>query len=240
MAGLRERVRAELTAEIKALARRQMATEGATSLSLRAIARDLGMVSSAVYRYFPSRDDLLTALIIDSYNELGEAAERADAVGDRDDLRGRWRRVSDAAFTWAKANPSEYSLIFGTPIPGYAAPNDTIGPATRFTVVLIGLLAHAAHLRMRPAVIVEPGPSVQVDLQRIRDTLGVDIDDVTFLAGMQIWMGLFGSISFILFGQVNNVITDVDEFFAVTAEALGRQVFDVTGTSRAGADVERA
>jgi AcrR family transcriptional regulator len=240
MAGLRARVRAELTAEIKALARKQMAEQGASNLSLRAIARDLGMVSSAVYRYFPSRDELLTALIIDSYNELGEVAERADAIGDRDDLAGRWRRVSDAAYRWAKANPSEYGLIFGTPIPGYAAPTDTIGPATRFTMVLVGLMAQAVRLGVRPVVTVEPGPSMQIDLQRVREQLEVDIDDDTFLAGMQVWMGLFGTISFTLFGQLNNVITDIDEFFAVTSEALGRQVFDVTGTARSGRDVEQA
>lgn len=231
MAGLRARVRAELTAEIKSLARRQMASEGAGTLSLRAIARELGMVSSAIYRYFPSRDELLTALIIDSYNELGEVAEQADAIGDRDDLAGRWRRVTGAVFRWARDNPAEYSLIFGTPIPGYAAPTDTIGPATRFTLVLVGLMSRAAQLGVRPAVVVEAGPSVHKDLQRVRHDLDVDIDDVTFLAGMQVWMGLFGAISFILFGQLNNVITDVDEFFAVTAEALGRQVFDVTGTA---------
>ena len=210
------------------------------NLSLRAIARELGMVSSAVYRYFPSRDDLLTALIIDSYNELGEAAERADSIGDRDDLPGRWRRVSGAAFQWAKANPSEYSLIFGTPIPGYAAPTDTIGPATRFTLVLVGLMSQAVRMGVRPAVLVEPGPSLHHDLDRIRDDLGVDVDDVTFVAGMQVWMGLFGAISFTLFGQLNNVVTDVDEFFAVMAEALGRQVFDVTGTGSSGSDVEGA
>lgn len=231
MAGVRERVRAELTAEIKALARQQVATNGAPSLSLRAIARDLGMVSSAIYRYFPSRDDLLTALIIDSYNELGAAAEAADAAGDRDDVAGRWRRVSDAAFAWARANPAEYSLIFGTPVPGYAAPTDTIGPATRFTLVLVGLMNHASSLGARPVVTVEPGPTVQADLRRVRDQLGIDIDDSTFLAGMQVWMGLFGTISFILFGQLNNVITDIDEYFAVVAEGLGRQVFVVPGTS---------
>jgi AcrR family transcriptional regulator len=230
MPGLRARVRAELTAEIKAIARRQLAAEGSGSLSLRAIARELGMVSSAIYRYFPSRDELLTALIIDAYNELGEVAERADALGDRDDLAGRWRRVSEAAYQWARANTAEYGLVFGTPVPGYAAPADTIAPATRFTRVLIGLLAHASRIGARPAVAVEAGPSVHRDLARLRTELGVDIDDVTFLAGMQIWMGLFGAITFILFGQLNNVITDVDELFAVTAEALGRQVFDVTGT----------
>ena len=74
-------------------------------------------------------------------------------------------------------------------------------------------------------VAVEAGPAVHADLVRLRADLGVDVDDVTFLAGMQIWMGLFGAITFILFGQLNNVITDVDELFAVVTEALGRQVF---------------
>ena len=75
----RERARAELTREIKEEARRQLVAAGAGGLSLRAVARELGMVSSALYRYYPSRDDLLTALIIDAYNALGEAAERAIA-----------------------------------------------------------------------------------------------------------------------------------------------------------------
>ena len=74
---MRARLRAEMTDEIKAIARRHLATEGA-NLSLRAVARDVGGVSSAIYRYFPSRDDLLTRLIIDGYDALGEAAEKAD------------------------------------------------------------------------------------------------------------------------------------------------------------------
>src|SRR5262249_59732694 len=85
----RERVRAELTREITETARRHLATEGAAGLSLRAVAREMGMVSSAVYRYFPSRDDLLTALIIDGYNAVGAAAASADATCRRDDVAGR-------------------------------------------------------------------------------------------------------------------------------------------------------
>ena len=76
----RERVRAELTREITGIARRQLATEGATGLSLRAIAREMGMASSAIYRYFASRDELLTALIIDGYNAVGEAVERLSLI----------------------------------------------------------------------------------------------------------------------------------------------------------------
>src|SRR5580693_9793844 len=87
----RERARAELTREIKEGARRQLAATGADGISLRAVARELGMASSAVYRYFPSRDDLLTALIIDAYDALGAAVESADSGQPRSDLRGRWR-----------------------------------------------------------------------------------------------------------------------------------------------------
>ena len=74
---LRARVRAGMIDEIKAVARRHLTTDGA-NLSLRAVARDMGMVSSAIYRYFASRDDLLTALILDAYNSLGSAVEAAD------------------------------------------------------------------------------------------------------------------------------------------------------------------
>src|SRR5881397_2379376 len=96
---IRARVRAEMIDEIKTVARRHIANEGA-ALSLRAVARDLGMVSSALYRYFASRDELLTALIIDAYNAMGEAAEAADAVPDRLDLTGRWLAVAHALRDW--------------------------------------------------------------------------------------------------------------------------------------------
>src|SRR5271163_2444144 len=107
----RERARAELTQEIKEEAKRQLAATGADTLSLRAVARELGMVSSALYRYYPSRDDLLTALIIDAYNAIGEAAETAIAdaragvgagVGvGAGNARARWLAACHAIRAWA-------------------------------------------------------------------------------------------------------------------------------------------
>src|SRR5438128_1453005 len=94
--GARERARIEVTAAIKEEARRQLAAEGAARLSLRAVARELGMVSSAIYRYFPRRDDLLTALIIDAYDALGEAAEAALAASKASAPAGRWTAVCRA------------------------------------------------------------------------------------------------------------------------------------------------
>ena len=128
-----------MVTEIKTVARRHLATDGA-NLSLRAVARDMGMVSSALYRYFASRDDLLTALIIDAYNALGAAVENADAaVSQRSDLRERFLVLGRAVRCWALANPSEYALIFGSPVPGYAAPADTIVAAQRTPDVLLGI-----------------------------------------------------------------------------------------------------
>jgi AcrR family transcriptional regulator len=138
---IRARVRAEMTSEIKAVARRHLETDGA-NLSLRAVARDMGMVSSALYRYFASRDELLTALILDAYNELGEVTEAADAaVFDRARLRSRWLAAAKAIRGWALRKPAEYALLFGSPVPGYAAPQDTIAAAARTPFVLIGILA---------------------------------------------------------------------------------------------------
>src|ERR1700737_1118305 len=127
----RERARAELTHEIKEEARRQLAAEGAPRLSLRAVARELGMVSSALYRYFPSRDDLLTALIIDAYESIGAQVEAADAARPPADLRGRWRAMAQAVRKGALAHPHEYALVYGSPVPGYSAPQETIVPASR-------------------------------------------------------------------------------------------------------------
>ena len=89
------------------------------------------MVSSAIYRYFASRDDLLTALIIDAYDALGEAAEAAEAAVDRSDLPGRFARSATPYATGPWRHPHEYALTYGSPVPGYAAPQDTLGPASR-------------------------------------------------------------------------------------------------------------
>src|SRR3954471_586630 len=101
--GVRARARAALIEDIKAAARRQIAEGGAAALSLRAIARELGLVSSALYRYYESRDDLLTALIIDAYDAVGTVAE--EAVPARGDFATRWLAVAKAIRGWAVANP---------------------------------------------------------------------------------------------------------------------------------------
>lgn len=211
--GVRARVREELTREIKDSARRQLAAVGASELSLRAVARELGMASSAVYRYYPSRDDLLTALIVDAYDALGTAVEQAEAAVRRSDVRGRFRAASRAVREWALANVHEYALIYGSPVPGYAAPQDTIGPATRTAIVLTRILADA-HEGGRVTAVDSPVPArLRPELETLAQGLGVDVPAALLARGLTAWMSLFGAVNFELFGQLHNVVDERDALF---------------------------
>lgn len=214
MAGIRAEVRAELVATIKRLATAQLEREGPSGLSLRAIARDLDMVSSAIYRYFPGRDELLTALVIDAYEELGAAGETAEQQEERDDLAARWLAACRGARRWAHANPARYALIFGSPVPGYRAPEDTIGPATRFTSVLIGILADGL---ARGLIAPDDGGNlpiaVRADLAATATRSGIDVPAGNLGSGIAAWVQLFGLISFELFGHFEKVIAERDPWF---------------------------
>ena len=216
--GVRARARAQLLADVSRVARSHLAESGAAGLSVRAIARDLGLASSALYRYYPSRDALLTQLIVESYNELGAAAEAAEAHCDRSDVAGRYRTASHAVRDWARANPNEYALIYGSPVPGYAAPDDTIDPAVRVVVVLGGIAADIdpAQVMLRPP---DPLPaSLNDQLDAMSGPLGQQFDRNVLLLGVTQWAKLFGMISFELFGTFKSVFDDADALFAASIE----------------------
>jgi AcrR family transcriptional regulator len=210
--GIRARARAETVEEIKRIARRQLAEHG-PDVSLRAVARELGVVSSAVYRYFDSRDRLLTALIIDAYNDLGDSVERAEGAVARRDLSQRWLATCRAARGWALAHPAEYGLLYGTPIPGYAAPADTVAPATRPVLVLTAILRDAVE-RGAPTVTDRLPAAVRADLGRLSADPGfAGVPPAVLARGMIAWTEVFGAISFELFGRLTGAITDYDAWF---------------------------
>ena len=221
----RKRVRAELIKEITEIARRQLATDGATGVSLRAIAREMGMVSSAIYRYFPSRDDLLTTLIIDGYNAVGAAVEKAEAACPRDDYPGRWLVGCQAVRGWALAHPHDYALVYGSPVPGYRAPEQTIAPAARAATVFGKIVsdAYSAGAMTEPAGGPPLPQAFQPDAARLRDAILAGVPDDIVARTLASWAGLFGLVSFELFGQFENVVTDRDAFFGFAATCLARQ-----------------
>ena len=208
----RDRVRLETTEAILAAARRQLAEVGAAALSLRAVAREVGMVSSAVYRYVPSRDELLTRLVVEAYDAVGDAAERARRP--EDPPRGQWRAVWRAVRDWARTHPAEYALIYGSPVPGYVAPADTLAPAARVGVVLVGIVVEHADGRVAPGV---AAGTVVPDLRP-------GLDAARAPAVVAAWTQLFGTIGFELFGQYENVVTDRDAFFDHVADTTATAV----------------
>ena len=203
----RERARIEITAEILEAARAHLAREGAAALSLRAVARDVGMVSSAVYRYVPNRDALLTMLIIDAYDSLGAAVEKAELRVPRTDYLGRFLATCHAVRLWALAHPQEYALIYGSPVPGYAAPTDTIGPASRVPVVLLTALHDLAEAGLAPSSNAVPA-AVVAAVAPLREFVGGTMSDDLLLRGVAAWSGLLGCVSVELYGHLHNVIAD--------------------------------
>ncbi|MER5407722.1 TetR/AcrR family transcriptional regulator [Streptomyces sp. NPDC002769] len=220
--GVRARARIEVTAAIKEEARRQLAAEGAAKLSLRAVARELGMASSALYRYFPSRDDLLTALIIDAYDSLGESAEAAHAEAAAGGPRERWIAVCVAARRWALEHPHEYALIYGSPVPGYTAPQTTVPAASRVGLLLIGIVRDAH--RGRGVARTPLSAGLRTEARRLAADLAPDLPPETVVALVAAWAQLYGLIGFEVFGQFNRVVEDRKEFFRHAADQLAHGV----------------
>lgn len=222
--GARERARAEIMAELLASARAHLVADGAASLSLRAVARDLGVASSAVYRYVESRDALLTLLIVEAYDAVGGAAEGAARAAE---LRGaapaqRWLEAARAVRSWAIANPHSFELVYGTPVRGYRAPADTVAPALRLWSVLVGVLV-AAHAdgSLRPVgPVYDPRGLVEPDVYAFAG-LGAEDEVPTDVAlaltrSMSLFASLVGAITAELFGHLHHVAVDADRLFDVT------------------------
>jgi AcrR family transcriptional regulator len=207
-ASIRARVRAEMTDEIKTVARRHLATDGA-NLSLRAVARDLGMASSAVYRYFASRDELLTAMIIDAYDALGATAE-ASVSGTG--FTERFLSVCHSVRDWALAHPHEWALIYGSPVPGYQAPRDTVGPAIRVILVIGRIVGDAS--AAGEATAGEPiSGKLGDELAYVAEQAAPGTPPQLVARAIGAWIHLCGAVSAELFGQLNNTIEARRDFF---------------------------
>ena len=201
----RELARERTEAEILRLACDQLATAGPAELSLRAIARELGIVSSAIYRYVRNRDELLTLLVIDSYNELGDAVDQATSAVADEDYLGRFLTLGRAVRTWALAEPARYALLYGTPVPGYDAPGDrTTAPGTRVAFALAKIADEAwraGRLRESGQVASGAASTLAEDFARIRDELELALPPDYVQPTLFVWSSLFGAVTFEVFGQ---------------------------------------
>jgi AcrR family transcriptional regulator len=220
----RERVREEMTAEILAVARQHVAREGAAALSLRSIARELEMAPSALYRYFDGRDALLSALILTAYESLAEEAERAaDEAARRsgDSDTERWLAVPRALRAWAQGHPHEWGLIFGTPVPGYEAPEDTVEPYARVAAAMVRPVVEAAAARrLRTVSLPEVSDELGHAVAPVAEGLFPGMPLGTVVLAIAAWTTIVGLVSLEVFGHWRNTILDTGEFFEATISNL--------------------
>ncbi|OBA61859.1 TetR family transcriptional regulator [Mycobacterium sp. 1100029.7] len=219
--GKRQETRGQIESRIVELGRQHLVDRGAAGLSLRAIARELGMVSSAVYRYVSSRDELLTLLLVDAYSDLAETVDLArDAQGElwSDDVVA----IARAARQWAVAHPAQWALLYGSPVPGYHAPPErTVGVGTRVVGAIFDAIAAGittGDIRLTNTVVAQPMSS---DFDRIRQEFGFPGDDAVIAKCFLFWAGVLGAISLEVFGQYGaDTLTDPEAVFNMQLRLL--------------------
>ena len=207
----RERMHEATREEIKAVASRQMAESGTASLSLTAIARAMELVPSALYRYFPDRDALITALLLDAFEHLAEALRAADASAPPTHYGERLMAAAMVYRSWSLANPIAFQLVFGNPIPGYDAPLELTGPAmqrvfgvflgTRQEALDAGKLRPVADFQAESLCPPQPGKS-----------FGHYAPPVMY-SGLAGWTVMHGVVTLELFGFLAHSMQDVEAFY---------------------------
>lgn len=215
--------------DITRIGRQHLAEYGAAALSLRAVARDLGVVSSAVYRYVKSRDDLLTLLVVHGYDELADSVAAAVAEVPKEHHRDRFLALGRAIRRWALTEPATYALLYGSPVPGYRAPAEqTTEPGTRVARIVLELAseAHAAGRLELPTEAVAPTtPELAAGLEGIRTQFAVTLPDQALSRGVLTLASIFGCISFEVFGQYGpDGLGDPEALFEQHLQVLADQV----------------
>jgi AcrR family transcriptional regulator len=170
-----------------------LATGGQEALTVRGLARELGLVPSALYRYVTSREDLLNILFHHVYNDMADAVEAAHSAVPAADIRGRWRAFAYALRSWSNAHPHEWILINGTPPHGYQVPTtETLSSGIRLHLLLVKLAADAEAVGVFPRVMKGEYPADLSAMQKFVTEAGVDVHPETLVAGVAAWHMLMG------------------------------------------------
>jgi AcrR family transcriptional regulator len=228
----RDRVRAATVEEIKETARRILVAEGTDGLSLRAIAREMGMTAPALYRYFASREDLLVALITDLYDEMADTMEAARDAEPEDDVPARLAAASRTFRSWAVGHPREFGLLFGSPIPGVEMPEEEDGGGTdagRRLGEIFGELLARLYLE-RPFPIPaddEIDATLRGELAEWARELPPGLPLGLAQVFLSCWIRIYGTVAMEVFGHLTFAVSDGGPMFeAELRELAGRLGFD--------------
>ncbi len=209
---------------IKETAWQQIAESGASALSLRAIARELKITAPAIYNYFPDRDALVTALIIDAYTSFGDSQIEARDSVRADDFIGRMKAIGLAYRNWAHAYPQRYQLIFGTPIPGYKAPLEDVFPASARSIS--ALFSVVESVRAAGKLKVDSFPAVKDEYKSQYEMWGTYFRDVhshSMYVALIIWARVHGIVSLEIQGNLPPFGKKGDALYLFELEANAAQ-----------------
>src|SRR6266545_2152697 len=212
----RDERRLATIAEIKAIARRQLAEHGPGAVSLREISREMRMASSALYRYFASHDELINALCVDAYESVADALAAARDTRPTDDHAGRWWAICHAYRRWSLDNQPDFALIFGTPVPGHHAPASTTGPAAgRFATVPLDVYAAAVDAGAADPDHTPVPPTLEVGdlLQQLLDPAIPDYPPRLAGIALTAWASVLGFLVTEIFGSLPRLVTDTDQLY---------------------------
>jgi hypothetical protein len=226
----RDRVRAETTVEIKQTARRILVEQGPEAVTLRAIARDMGVTAPALYRYFDSHEELVRRVVGDIFGELADkihaAIEAAGAASDGD-LAEKMAAACQGFRQWALAHKAEFALLFGTPLPGINVEDDDLTEecARKFAGTFYALFLEL--WRKNPFPVPPPeeiDPGLREQLARYRDGIGADVPLGALLTFLRCWVRLYGIVSMEVFGHLGFALDDPAPIFEITLAELARLV----------------
>lgn len=209
---------------IKETAWKQIAAFGAPALSLRAIARELKISAPAIYNYFPDRDALVTALIIDAFTSFGDSQLTARDSVPVEDLVGRFKAIGVAYRQWAHTYPQRYQLIFGTPIPGYQYPVQQVFPSSARSIM--ALFSVVESFRANGKLTVDKFPMVKKEHQAEFDLWKTQIGDVhplSHFVAMVIWSRVHGIVSLEIQGNLPPFGKKGDELYLFELESIAKQ-----------------
>jgi AcrR family transcriptional regulator len=213
----------EMIARIKTAARRQMAERGTAGLSLRGIARELGVTAPALYNYFPRLDDLITALIVDAFTALADAIDTAESAVESERCAPRILASCLAYREWAIAHPVDFQLIYGNPIPGYVAPAEITVPLARRPfdgLFRLFLEAHRTGELVFPAEYAPVPESITEHFATWLPQAGYAFPDELLCLLMSGWARIHGMVMLELFEHLGPVVGDTAAFYRYEIEAF--------------------
>jgi AcrR family transcriptional regulator len=230
-----------MEAAIKAAARRQMAERGTAGLSLRGIGREMGITAPAIYNYFPRLEDLITALIVDSFTALAEAMEAAETAAPPDRPYDGIMTLCLAYRQWAVEHPTDFQLIYGNSIPGYHAPEELTIPLARRP--FLGLFrwfirANEAGELTIPAEYQAVPPAMVEGIAAWKCLSGIEMPDELLGLLMSGWSRIYGAVMLELFHHLQPLVGDGATFYRYEVAAFLQQM-GMTTSGKGNANITR-